>query len=139
MYKSPKALPRGLRNNNPGNLRHNRLQRWQGEVSGADPAFCTFITMAHGYRALMITLRTYMTKHGLHTVAKIITRWAPMRENDTPAYIRAVCRYTGYGPDDRLEPTKEVLTALAAAISRHENGLGAEPEDVEEGWRLITL
>lgn len=32
---STEKLPRGLRNNNPGNIRNNNSVKWQGEVDTA--------------------------------------------------------------------------------------------------------
>ena len=44
---------RGLRNNNPGNIRLSRTL-WQGEIRPSqDRSFCQFRTMAYGYRALI--------------------------------------------------------------------------------------
>ena len=43
------ALTRGLRNNNPLNIRKGN--DWQGETKGSDPSFETFQSMAYGYRA----------------------------------------------------------------------------------------
>lgn len=56
MYTFQKVLPRGLRNNNPGNIRLSTT-KWQGEVKGPDPVFCTFRSMPYGYRALMKVLK----------------------------------------------------------------------------------
>lgn len=52
------AFTRGLRNNNPLNIRKSST-RYQGEVAGTDPAFKTFKTMAWGYRAAFAILKTY--------------------------------------------------------------------------------
>lgn len=47
--------PRGLRNNNPGNIRTTK-DRWQGlRPQQTDPAFFQFTEMRYGYRALIIT------------------------------------------------------------------------------------
>lgn len=136
MYTFQKVLPRGLRNNNPGNIRLSTT-KWQGEVKGPDPVFCTFRSMPYGYRALMKVLITYFNVHGLDTISGIIRRWAPMVENDTPAYIERVSGLTGYPADYTLTPTRDVLTALAAAISHVENGRPASPEDVQAGYDLL--
>ena len=48
---------RGLRNNNPGNIRLSRTV-WQGEIRPSrDRSFCQFRTMAYGYRALIKLLQ----------------------------------------------------------------------------------
>ena len=42
--------PRGLRNNNPLNIRHS-ADNFQGEIKGDDKSFKTFSSMPYGYRA----------------------------------------------------------------------------------------
>ena len=81
---------RGIRNNNPANIR--RGCNWKGLAkTQTDREFCQFVTMTWGVRALLVTLRTYVVKHHLHTVREIITRWAPSSDgNNTEAYIKFV-------------------------------------------------
>lgn len=81
---------RGIRNNNPANIR--RGCNWKGLAKvQTDKEFCQFETMTWGVRALLITLRTYVIKHHLHTVREIITRWAPPSDgNNTEKYIEFV-------------------------------------------------
>ena len=130
--------PRGIRNHNPGNIRRSN-DPWQGLApEQTDPDFFQFTAPEWGYRALMKTLQTYRRKHGLRTIAEMISRWAPANENDTAAYIRSVCQEIQVNPayvpnvDDR-----ETMCALAAAISKHENGVPAVMEDIERGWELL--
>lgn len=81
-------MTRGLRNNNPGNIRKDGTH-WKGEVEPSrDAAFKQFESMAWGYRAMFKCLNTYSRKYGLDTIRKMISRWAPPSENDTDAYIR---------------------------------------------------
>lgn len=50
---------RGLRNNNPGNIRINN-DLFQGEVGPSeDKSFKQFTTMAYGYRAMFKILSNY--------------------------------------------------------------------------------
>ena len=130
--------PRGLRNNNPGNIRRSN-DRWMGlRARQTDSQFFQFTAPMWGYRALIKTLQTYRKKYKLQTLAELISRWAPTNENNTSAYIRSVCREMqvpdSYVPD--IED-KGTMCALAAAISRHENGVDAVMEDVERGWGLL--
>ncbi len=131
---------RGLRNNNPGNIRVSKT-RWQGEVESSakrDSAFEEFKDMAHGYRALLKLLQNYRKVHGLQTITEIINRWAPPIENNTAGYISRVCKEMGvdanYVPDIN---NKEVMCSLAAAISQVENGVPAVMIDIEAGWNLL--
>lgn len=136
MAKQP---PRGLRNNNPGNIVKGST-KWRGEVDGTDARFCTFSTMPYGYRALMLLLQNYQRLHGLRTIRQLISRWAPSSENNTSSYIRRVSRLTGYGTDDVLcLQEKSVATNLAAAISEVENGQSANRDDIDRGWYLLKL
>lgn len=73
-------MTRGLRNNNPGNIRKDGTH-WKGEVEPSrDAAFKQFESMAWGYRAMFKCLNTYSRKYGLDTIRKMISRWAPPSE-----------------------------------------------------------
>jgi hypothetical protein len=119
---APKASdPRGVRNNNPGNIEAGKTT-WQGQV-GSDGRFATFETPEAGIRALGVNLLTYQEKHGLKTVEGIINRWAPPGENNTGAYVNAVAKELGVGPKDQINlRDPAVLEKLTGAIVRHENG-----------------
>ena len=50
------TTPRGVRNNNPGNIRNSERNDWTGEVSKADKkdnSFEEFKDIPHGVRAMM--------------------------------------------------------------------------------------
>lgn len=133
-----KNLPRGLRNNNPGNIRITR-DVWAGQVFPfEDKEFCEFCDMAHGYRAMFKLLRNYRRKHGCQTIADMIHRWAPASENNTGAYIVDVCRQMQMPSSYVIDINdRDSMCALAAAISRHENGVDAVMEDIHAGWDLL--
>ena len=138
VMEKEKNIPRGLRNNNPGNIRRSNDQ-WQGlSPEQTDPQFFQFTAPEWGYRALIKTLQTYRRKHGLQTIAELISRWAPANENNTAAYISSVCREMQV-PDSYIPDVadKGTMCDLAAAISKHENGVDAVMEDVERGWELL--
>ena len=86
---------RGIRNNNPGNIRKGC--KWKGlKFYQKDPCFCQFIAMRWGVRAMLVTLRTYVTKYKLKTIPRIINRWAPPEDNNnTLAYVKKVARDVG--------------------------------------------
>lgn len=136
-----KTTPRGLRNNNPGNIRNNDKVKWQGEVDASckkDFAFEEFKDRTSGYRALLKLLRNYNKLHGCRSIADYIRRWAPEHENNTSGYITRVCREMQVptscvpDPDD-----KSVMVAFAAAISQVENGVPAVLSEVEAGWDAL--
>lgn len=52
-------MTRGIRNNNPLNIRHSKDQ-WQGVVATqTDQSFVQFESMAYGYRAVWKILESY--------------------------------------------------------------------------------
>ena len=114
---------RGLRNNNPGNIRKTATD-WRGEVVGSDSAFETFATPEAGIRALAVLLRNYQRKYGLRTVRAIITRYAPPSENNTESYVSAVARRLNVGADLPINlEDSATLSALVQAVIKHENGV----------------
>jgi hypothetical protein len=128
---------RGLRNNNPLNIRHN-AEHFQGEIKGRDKSFKTFSSLPFGYRASIVILGTYLSR-GLNTIEKIITKWAPPTENDTESYISSVERWSGI-------PRNKQLTAIdgsdyiliVAAMSFVENGQNADISAIQAGFKLQT-
>lgn len=115
--------PRGERNHNPGNIRHG--EPWLGlSPLQQDANFATFTAAFFGIRALCKTLLSYQRKHGKKTIEQILFRWAPPVENDTDAYINAVAAEVGVGAKDEIQlyGNPGLLTKLAKAIIRHENG-----------------
>ena len=131
-------LPRGYRNNNPGNIRTNS-DLFQGEIRpSGDRSFKQFETMAYGYRAIFKILSNYYRHYHLDTIRKMITRWAPPQENHTEAYIKSVSDYAGIDPDDPVNiHDRETMIRIVAGMSRVENGVDADMSDVINGWNLL--
>lgn len=122
-------LPRGIRNNNPGNIDRRDGTKWQGMAAdqSGDMRFVVFNSPESGIRALARVLLTYFDKHGLTTVRQIISRWAPSVENNTDAYIAEVCKAIGVGSRDPLDLHAYAhMKPLVEAIIRHENGNPAQ-------------
>ena len=139
---------RGIRNNNPLNIRHSS-DRWEGaRKEQTDKSFVQFETMAYGYRAAWKTLESYW-KHFHSTgqcfnVTTIISRWTPPTENDTQAYIRTVLKLSGLGgKENLLQPSRKVdteqLVKLLAAMTTVECGIPykeVNTENIRKGFRL---
>ena len=115
-------LPRGIRNNNPLNIRRSG-DKWQGlKAQQEDREFFQFSEMKWGWRAAFRLLcHTYYGRYKLKTIRALITRWAPPKENNTEAYIRRVTDRIGIGPDRELgspqeHPAQWMMIAMAMAI-----------------------
>lgn len=114
--------PRGVRNNNPGNIRQSGTP-WVGQAPGNDPAYVTFATPEAGIRAMGKNLLTYQDTYGLNTISSIVSRWAPASENDTASYIRTVSKAMGVKPDSALNlRDPDTMGKLIGAMIRVENG-----------------
>ena len=122
--------PRGIRNNNPGNIRHG--DKWRGLADKqTDASFCVFKAPEWGLRALVKILRNYQTKHGLKTVESIINRFAPQIENDTSSYILSVCQVLDVKPRDVIDVFEPgIMINRLKAIIRHENGIQPYSDEV---------
>lgn len=121
---------RGIRNNNPGNIRHG--DKWQGLAEQqTDSSFCIFDTAEYGIRALAKILLNYQDKYKLATVADILNRYAPACENDTESYIYSVCLKLGVKPHDKIDVRERgIMINLLKAIIRQENGEQPYSDDV---------
>ncbi len=118
------SLPRGLRNNNPGNLVQSKLA-WTGKVSNpTDSRFEQFTSQYYGTRALVKNLLDYRKK-GFSTVQGIINRWAPPVENNTSAYVKGVAAALRVAPTAVIANSATVYADLAWSIACHENGKAA--------------
>ncbi|ETS33224.1 structural protein [Photorhabdus temperata] len=117
-------MSRGIRNNNPGNIRWS--DDWQGlvpESQRTDNAFCQFVGPEYGIRAMIKILHNYNRKYGLKTVKGIISRWAPPNENNTEGYVNRVCKDTDVTCDQVVDVFNQVfMTKLIKAIITVENG-----------------
>ena len=138
MSSRKNKIPRGIRNNNPLNIRVGN--NWQGEVSHpTDHVFEQFKEMKWGVRAAFIVLRNYIVRHKCNTIAKIVSRWAPNNENNTEKYIKTVCERTGFGRNDEVRFDNACqMIAIFLAMSFVENGREIDLEDVVAGWLLVN-
>jgi hypothetical protein len=111
-------MPRGLRINNPGNIRHG--DKWEGLAEEQpDSAFCAFTTPSAGIRAIARILRSY-ERRGITSVRDVIRTWAPPVENDVDSYVESVCVSCQIQPTVNIRP---YLPMVICAIIKHEQGI----------------
>ena len=109
-------MTRGLRNNNPLNIRRVAGTRWKGQrAEQTDREFVQFSSIEYGIRAAFCILETYRRKYKAVCIEDIINRWAPPSENDTRKYVETVCMLTGFGGKERL--VEDQLPALVHAMA----------------------
>jgi len=133
---------RGIRNNNPLNIRRTK-SRWLGmKAEVTDQAFCEFTSLAYGFRAAFVLLRQYYVKYQLVTIDKIIHRWAPPSENATSAYVKRVCSETGIKPDEVLphpSKAKEVWCRIVFAMAIVECAKRFDMSIIRQAWEMAQL
>lgn len=130
-------LPRGIRNNNPLNIRIGNA--WLGEVAKpTDKEFEQFVSPLYGLRAGFIILRRYIERYDLRTVDEIISRWAPASENNTENYVRQVCEIAKLHRSDELSfSDSEKMIALVDAMVQVENGDSLPISIVEHAYNKV--
>ena len=116
------ALPRGVRQKNPGNLRYPGAKHFLGCTGGVD-GYAVFDTAQHGIRAMALNLLGYYREHELDTERGILARWAPGADgNNEAAYLKFVAGRTTWGADEHLKiDSPSVLLALMKAMIAYEN------------------
>jgi hypothetical protein len=117
-----KVQPRGIRNNNPLNIRIGNT--WLGErPNPTDPAFEEFVTMEYGLRAAFLILRRYIRRYKKNTISSIVSTWAPSSENNTIKYIDRVAQMTHLSPDEPIDYyDRDTMCKLVAAMAQVECG-----------------
>lgn len=135
------ALPRGIRNNNPLNIRKGN--NWKGERQPqSDPSFEEFESLQMGLRAGFIILRNYQhnslaPKMRANTIRKIINRWAPTSENNTLKYIDTVARRSGLNPDELIAyRDKPRMLAVVEAMCFVECGQAIDKDIISSAYDL---
>jgi hypothetical protein len=139
------TAPRGVRNNNPGNI-NMTSSLWNGEIpheENSDGRFKQFYEYPYGVRAIMLNLRSYVNDKGKNTVRKIIETWAPSAENgasSTEAYVQAVAKAASVKPDTVITFDKKYINGIVKGIGQHENGSGDQwitDAHLTKAWSLM--
>ncbi len=125
------ALHVGERNFNPFNMEGFKDEEgewkwtdWQGLAEEqTDMPYLQFVDIEHGLRAGYKNLHNQWRMHHLNTVATIIEKYAPPVENNTQAYINAVCVSMRVHPSAVLNmDDNNILFWFGKAIIEHEEG-----------------
>lgn len=134
--------PRGIRNNNPLNIRKGN--NWKGERHPqTDKSFEEFQTMEMGIRAGFKLLKNYITGYGgkvrpFNTIDKIIRRWAPPTENATQRYVDFVCKDAGIKPMQIIKFTdRATMVKIVDAMIFVECGQRVSSDIIQSAYDLL--
>lgn len=136
------ALPRGIRNNNPLNIRKGCS--WKGERPvQSDKQFEEFASIEFGVRAAIKLIRNHIDGSIGHrkpcvNISQLISVWAPPSENNTEAYIKAVERMTGINRYQRIySNNRDVISRIVQAMAKVETGCSLDAQIVRSAWELL--
>lgn len=112
---------RGIRNNNPFNIRRS-LNSWRGKIKhSSDPDFEQFTTIVYGIRAgIQLLLNGYL-RSGYKTVPQIINKYAPSSENNTSGYIDYIYQNSPLRPTTIITPDSLSFFHLCHCICMYES------------------
>lgn len=135
-------VPRGIRNNNPLNIRKG--SNWQGEREvQTDNTFEEFKSMQYGIRAGFKLIKRYMSGYNgltkpFDTIELIVRRWAPPTENATQSYIDHVARECGLSPKQHLSfYDKKVMCDIVSAMIHVECGQLIDRSIIESAYDMV--
>lgn len=114
---------RGIRNNNPMNIRIS-TNKWEGKVTpNTDGSFEQFNTPEDGIRAGAKLLLTYHTHYGSKSVADLINRFAPQGDNNpTREYALFVAKEAGVTVNQDIDlDNYPVMLGVITGIIKFEN------------------
>ncbi|MFT9095915.1 MAG: phage tail protein [Gluconobacter cerinus] len=132
--------PRGMRNNNPGNLLFAGQSGATLEKGTLLPKFAAFPTMDAGIQALRAQLLRYGTR-GDDTISSILAHYAPPNENDTARYEGFLASRLHIGPHDHLAlQDPNVMRAMVEGITSMEVGPGTlSPSVINHGLQAAVM
>lgn len=112
--------PRGIRNNNPLNIKWVSFQVWNGQTGQDSGGFVIFDKPENGIRAAVRTLTSYKNA-GYVTPRQIVTRWTG---GDSKAiqdsYVSHICAGLGIYESEAVQPAQ--WFELIKIMIKHENG-----------------
>lgn len=135
------SIPRGVRNNNPLNIRYNKRNRWKGRsATKKDKAFEEFLNPIFGFRAAFLVLHKYMTLYNLNTISQICARWAPVGDgNDVVKYVDTVSARTGIDKNLAISfADYKTLISIVEAMSYVECGQEFPKFQIVQGYILAA-
>lgn len=134
--------PRGLRNNNPLNLRISK-NAWLGKVTdNTDGAFEQFLTLEYGIRAAFRNVKTIIARRQKNgkktTIRDLISVWAPSADgNNEDRYYQVVIKKAGFTKNEILDVNHQsTLCKLLWAMAFVENGQTLNFQPFVTAYRL---
>lgn len=127
-------ISRGMRNNNPLNVKYNIHNRWIGMEEPDKDGFCTFYKLEYGIRAAMKIIVRYQQHYNIHRVADLIARWSPDGKTIVKNYTSFVEKFVGSTTFDVMNEYS--MTDLVTAMALFECGTEAQ---IKSDARMVYI
>jgi len=130
-YLGRTDLPRGIRNNNPGNFKMSSAP-WNGKIpqsDNTDGTFQQYYSFPMGVRMMIKELKNNYINAGYNTIDTLLNRYDPP---GNPNYKTFVSTQTGIGITTTLTSDQATLKKLVQALTRFENGYTGTTEVVSD-------
>lgn len=125
---APNRSPRGIRNNNPGNVRASHAYTWLGQTGADLDGFVINSEPVFGLRQIMVIFHNYQLFYALRSTHQLIQRWAPGKDNnDVADYTRYMAGRIMVGINDPID-IRDCWCRWTHAIVLYENG--QDPYDI---------
>jgi hypothetical protein len=136
-------IPRGIRNNNPGNLRNGNYTGTVANNTDYDCAsktivkkYAQFQTVEYGVLAMIKILMQGLTFGLPFTPQQVLNKYPNAMGNGQ--YITAVSQLMGVSPLQPITWNKNTIRSAVQAIARLENGQSAVSDDkFEYAWTVL--
>jgi hypothetical protein len=130
---------RGIRNRNPGNIKYNAANNWEGKIPYSQntdngKTYEQFSSMQFGIRASLKLLQNYI-KMGHSTPKKIAIRWA----EDAPGYAAHLANYVGITQDTAitLSDVSAIKKTAMAIFHIENNGYQFSSDELDRAWASL--
>lgn len=131
---SAQELPRGVRNNNPGNIRRVEGTAWVGQAEEQDdPDFVQFDSPEYGLRAIAVILANYKIRDGVTTIDEAIRRWS---STDQDAYVANVAMDCHVPPTETIDLEQYLPYILPAIVAQECAGYAYPEQTILNGISL---
>lgn len=120
----PAGAPRGIRNNNPGNIKWSSANNWDGQTGQDASGFAVFSDATYGLRAMFLTLKSYAGELSPFAIQTIGPRWTSGDPGASQsAWMATASAISGLGQTQVLDPNDAgQMQALVDGIVAAENG-----------------
>lgn len=131
------ALPRGFRNNNPGNLIISDSQ-WLGKIpmtQNTDGELEQFTTVIYGIRAMMLDILNDIMIDGMHNVHELITEYAGVSNQN---YINHIAEGINVTPFQVVPFSESVFKTMIYDMIYFENQMNATNAQINEAYNMLS-